>query len=93
MRASVWDPEAQFPHLQDDWMITPPSSFVFSVYHKLLECVPCRSYLRIPASLQLLVAFTGLVVLYHHAPGPTGKAGVSSDNGLLEDELADPEEH
>ena len=55
--------------------------------------MPCRSYLRIPASLQLLVAFTGLVVLYHHAPGPAGKAGVSSDNTLLEDELADPEEH
>jgi hypothetical protein len=50
-----------------------------------------RSYLRIPASLQLLVAFTGLVVLYHHVPGPTGKASVSSDGGLLEEELEDPE--
>ncbi len=51
----------------------------------------CRSYLRIPASLQLLVAFTGLVVLYHHVPGPSGKASVVADGGLLDEELEDPE--
>jgi len=50
-----------------------------------------RSYLRIPASLQLLIAFTGLVVLYHHAPGPTVKGEAAGDNGLLEGEVEDPE--
>jgi hypothetical protein len=48
-----------------------------------------NSYLKIPASLQLLVAFTGLFVLYHHAPGPAGKV---PDNALLEEELEDPEQ-
>lgn len=47
-----------------------------------------RSYLKLPATLQLLLALTGLLVLYHHAPPATRR---SMDSGLLDEELAEPE--
>lgn len=40
--------------------------------------------LKIPASLLLLLAFTGILVLYHHMPGPQSKE-VRNDDVLLEE--------
>ena len=47
--------------------------------------------LKIPAALLLLIAFTGILVLYHHVPPPMTK-GSNNDRVLLEEEVADPEE-
>lgn len=41
-------------------------------------------YLKIPASLVLLLAFTGIFVLYHHMPGPQVKTA-NDDAVLLEE--------
>ena len=41
-------------------------------------------YLKIPAALQLLLAFTGLLVLYHHVPNPPTKE-VNDGAVLLEE--------
>ena len=49
-----------------------------------------RSYLKIPATLQLLLALVGLCVLYHHMP-PSNNARQSGNGALLDEELQDPE--
>ena len=47
-----------------------------------------RSYLKVPATLELLLALTGIFVLYHHVSPPTKKLEVST---LLDEELQDPD--
>lgn len=48
-------------------------------------------FLKIPAALLLLIAFTGLLVLYHHVPAPANKE--SNDSSiLLEDDIVNQEQ-
>ena len=50
------------------------------------------SNFRIPATIVLLLALTGIFVLYHHAPPAGAARKPEDDGGLLEDELRDPSE-
>lgn len=50
-----------------------------------------RSYLKIPATLQLLLALTGLFVLYHHAPSAAARKTDDDTTTLLEDALRSEE--
>ncbi len=43
-------------------------------------------YVRLPAAIEVFLALTGMLVLFHHVPGPAGRR---ADDALLADVLPD----